>query len=79
MAPEVNPESFGVLRGEVTGLKDSIERLGQDLKDLTHSVNILHADMATAKGGWKVILALSGVAGTVGAGFSWIISHIRWG
>jgi len=39
------------------------------------TLNELLRTMHEAKGGWRVLLAMGGAAGTVGAVISWALSH----
>ena len=43
--------------------------------DLEGRLEVLETSAAEKRGGWKVIAAVAGSAGTIGAGIAWLIQH----
>jgi molybdopterin biosynthesis enzyme len=56
----IDPQDFGRLEGEVTALRREVDLMRDDIKELLAAVE-------NAKGGWRVLLAVGGVAGALGA------------
>lgn len=44
-----------------------IEALQTDMKELKHDVKKILATLSEARGGWKTLLLVAGIAGTMGA------------
>jgi len=59
-------------------LEAQVEQLTKDVHALRLTVEMMSAMMQEAKGGWKAIAMMSGVAGTVGAGVAWIATHVKF-
>lgn len=55
-----------------------IESLQKDLLDLKVDVKIILATLSEARGGWKTLLLVAGVAGAVGALGVKLSSFIGW-
>lgn len=58
--PETNSVNIAVLQTEMYTVKSEIHEIRTDIKSILSTVN-------QTKGGWKVIIAVAGVAGTAGA------------
>lgn len=39
-------------------------------------VDLIVTAVTEAKGGWKLLMIIGGMAGTVGAAFTWAVSHV---
>ena len=59
-------------------LEAQVEQLKNDVHALKETVEAMRDMMQQAKGGWRTLMFLSGVAGSIGAGLSWIVSHIKF-
>lgn len=59
-------------------LEAQVAQLTVDVHALKETVETMRDMMQQAKGGWRTLMFLSGVAGSIGAGLSWIVSHIKF-
>lgn len=59
-------------------MEAQVEQLTKDVHVLKETVEVMRDMMQQASGGWKAIALLSGIAGSVGAGISWIATHIKF-
>lgn len=70
MTDHIDPIEYGKLLAQVEHLTDkvdSMEKNVQAMRDL----------MERSKGGWRTLVWLGGVAGSVGAIAAWVISHVK--
>lgn len=70
MTDHIDPIEYGKLLAQVEHLTDkvdSMEKNVQAMRDL----------MEQSKGGWRTLVWLGGVAGSVGAIAAWVISHVK--
>lgn len=69
---EIDPQHFGQLTAQVKRLETDVSELRTDVKDLI-------AMLEQAKGGWRTLMMVGGVAGFVGAALgkasSWWLTH----
>lgn len=70
---------IGKLEVEVAHLRDDI----LDLKNLIGQMNAqmtkVTAQLSEAKGGWRMLMLLGGAAASLGAGVTWLITHMKIG
>jgi hypothetical protein len=59
-------------------LEAQVEQLTKDVHALRLTVEMMSAMMQEAKGGWRAIAMMAGVAGTFGAAVSWIATHVKF-
>jgi hypothetical protein len=59
-------------------LEAQVEQLTKDVHALRLTVEMMSAMMQEAKGGWRAIAMMAGVAGTIGAAVSWIATHVKF-
>ena len=70
MSDVIDPIEYGKLIAQVehlTGKVESMEKNVQAMRDL----------MEQSKGGWKTLVWLGGIASTIGALASWVMSHVK--
>lgn len=72
MSDTIDRRDYGKLEAQV-------EQLTEDVKLLKRTVEDMRDMMQQAQGGWRLIMMLSGIAGSIGAALSWAILHIRIG
>ena len=58
-------------------LEAHVAQLREDVKVLQATVNKMAAMMAQARGGWRAIALVGGIAGTLGGAIAWVVSHIK--
>lgn len=56
-------------------LEAQVAQLTKDVAALTTIVGTMRDMMQESKGGWKVIMLLSGVSGTIGSVITWLATH----
>lgn len=67
---------IGRLKLEVTHLAAQMDDLQETNKQLTAKVDQVLLALSEARGGWKTLMLVGGAATTVGAGFTWLFSHL---
>lgn len=70
MSQAIDPRDYGALETQV-------KRLVLDVEQLTENVQAMRDLMEQSRGGWKTLVWLGGVAGSVGAAASWFATHIK--
>lgn len=63
----INPQEFGYLKAQVETLVESDRQRGVLLESMAKDLTTMRLQMAEAKGGWKVLLAVGGTSATVGS------------
>lgn len=74
---EIDPQEFGELKARVEFLISSDALKTKLLEQLANDMQAVRLQLAEARGGWKLLLALGGASGTVGAALAWAASHLR--
>lgn len=59
-------------------MEAQVEQLTRDVHTLKETVETMRDMMQQAQGGWRAIVMLSGIAGAVGAGISWVVTHVKF-
>lgn len=72
---EIDPQEFGRLQAQVELLLKSNEALTETVATLATAVQSMQLQMAEAKGGWKVLMAIGGASASAGGLISWAVSH----
>lgn len=67
---EIDPVEYGKLIQQV-------EQLGKDVHEMREMMANMNDFMQQSKGGWKTIILLAGVAGSVGAAIAWFVSYVK--
>ncbi len=67
----MNDHELGELQAEVRNVKDDVAEMRLDIK------NILDT-LAQAKGGWKTLLLVAGIAGVAGAVLTKLVALAAW-
>jgi negative regulator of sigma E activity len=71
MSDSIGPREYGQLEAHVAQLRDDVKRL-QD------TVNEMSLMMQQARGGWRAIAMMSGIAGAIGAAITWGVQHLKF-
>lgn len=74
----IDPIEFGQLRAEVTAQRRDLDRLANTLEHLARSLDSVRDVMTEARGGWRAIAMVSGIAGTLGGAITWAVQHVRF-
>lgn len=64
-------------RREYGRMEAQVEQLTKDVHALKEAVENMRDIMQQARGGWMLMLMLSGLAGTVGAAIAWVVTQIK--
>lgn len=80
---DIDARAFGQLEGQVQALtlmlsaqKQTLDAQNDVLAKLNAKIDALSATMSEAKGGWKTLVWLGGMAATVGGLVTWALSHL---
>lgn len=68
MNEQIDLIAYGKMQAEVA-------QLAKDVHELKDMVKTMSDIMQQAKGGWRVLAMVGGVAGTFGAVVAWMASH----
>ncbi|HSV48368.1 MAG TPA: hypothetical protein VLJ58_21445 [Ramlibacter sp.] len=74
----IDPQEFGRLQAQVETLIASDATKTDLLAKLAADMQAVRLQLAEARGGWRLLVAIGGAAGTVGAGIAWVTSHFRF-
>ena len=74
----IDPVEFGQLRAEVAAQRRDLDRLASTLEQLANSMDTIRDTLTEARGGWRAVAMVSGIAATVGGGIAWALHHIRF-
>ena len=70
---------IGKLEVEVQNLRDDIIDLKKLVEQLNTQMSKVTAQLSEAKGGWRMLMLLGGAAASLGAGVTWLITHMKIG
>jgi hypothetical protein len=76
---DFDPKEFGRLQAQVEQLLKSNELLTETVATMSAAIQSMQLQMAEAKGGWKVLMAIGGASATAGGALSWVLTHFKWG
>ena len=74
---DINPRDFGRLESEVCSLHSLIQAQTIAMKAMNDRLDFISDTLSEARGGWKTLIGLSGISGTVGAALSWTVQHLQ--
>lgn len=70
-----NPQEYGALQQRVQNLCADVEALTESVERLSRKVDDLSNVISEAKGGWRVLMAVSGAAATISGVLTWLLSN----
>lgn len=73
---EIDPKEFGRLQAQVEALIESDREKTELLRELHDGVTAMREQMAEARGGWKVLVAIGGASATLGGAATWALAHL---
>jgi hypothetical protein len=56
-------------------MEAQISNLCSEVKELTEKVDTISTTLSEAKGGWKFLLAVGGMAGAIGSAITYFFQH----
>lgn len=72
-----NALQLAAMTVEVAHLKATVTELRTTNAELDRKLDQVLAQLAEARGGWRTLMLIGGAAGTLGSGFTWLISHLK--
>jgi prefoldin subunit 5 len=60
---------------DIAHLQSDMDKMAADIDEIKKMLTSINTTLAEAKGGWKMLLAVGGVAGAIGAG---IMQVLHW-
>jgi multidrug resistance efflux pump len=73
---DIDPQEFGRLQAHVEQLLDSNRQLEESVATMSAAIQSMQLQMAEAKGGWKLLMAIGGAAASAGGLISWLATHL---
>jgi prefoldin subunit 5 len=52
---------------DIAHLQDDMDKLVSDINDIKATLTAIQTTLAEAKGGWRMLMMIAGISGTVGA------------
>jgi hypothetical protein len=75
---DFDPIEFGRLQAQVEILIASDAKKTELLETLAADMTAVRIQLAEAKGGWKLLVALGGASSAVGGVVTWVATHFKW-
>jgi hypothetical protein len=73
---DINPQEFGRLQAQVQQLLESNRLLTESVTAMSQAIQAMQLQMAEAKGGWRLLMAIGGAAASAGGLISWAVTHL---
>lgn len=73
---EIDLQEFGRLQAQVEQLLESNRLLTESVVTMSAAIQSMQLQMAEAKGGWKLLMAIGGAAASAGGLISWLVTHL---
>jgi hypothetical protein len=73
---DFDPKEFGRLQAQVEQLLESNRLLTESVSTMSAAIQAMQLQMAEAKGGWKLLMAIGGAAASAGGLISWVVTHL---
>jgi len=72
---EIDPQEFGRLQAQVETLLASDREKTELLKTLAADMTAVRLQLAEAKGGWRLLMAIGGASASAGGAITWALNH----
>jgi hypothetical protein len=76
---DFDPIEFGRLQAQVETLIASDAKKTELLETLASDMTAIRLQLAEAKGGWKLLVALGGASSALGGLVTWAATHFKFG
>jgi prefoldin subunit 5 len=83
---DIDARAFGNLEGEVKALAQTLEAQNktlaaqnETLARVIQELGEVKTTLSEARGGWKLLMLISGASATAAGAVTWIAQHIRFG
>lgn len=70
---------LGRAEGRLSALEHNIDDIKDSLESQGERLGRIERMLAETKGSWRMLLAVAGLAGTIGAGLAKVLPFIPWG
>ena len=57
-------------------LEAQVEQLVKDVHEMQATIKAMNETLQEAKGGWKLLMAVSGASATAAGLISWVLTHV---
>lgn len=74
----IDAQEFGRLQSDVEHLSETVALLVASNKGLAEKLDKVQTTLSEARGGWRVLMWVSGASATVAAALTWIATHITF-
>tara|TARA_R110000868_G_scaffold363377_1_gene625662 strand:+ start:413 stop:658 length:246 start_codon:yes stop_codon:yes gene_type:complete len=61
---------------DIAHLQDDMDKLAADINDIKATLAAIQTTLAEAKGGWRMLMMIAGVSGTVGAAITHLAHYV---
>lgn len=62
---------------QIEALERDIKNLREDIREMSNTLREINRTLSEAKGGWRTLMLVGGVAATVGAGVAKLVSWVQ--
>jgi hypothetical protein len=76
---DIDPQEFGRLQAQVETLIASDREKTELLKILAADMTAVRLQLAEAKGGWRLLMAIGGASASAGGAITWALNHFTKG
>jgi uncharacterized coiled-coil protein SlyX len=73
----IDPVEFGQLKAEVAAQRRDLDRLATTLEHIAKAMDDVRDTLTEARGGWRAVAMIGGIAGTLGAAVAWMVQHVK--
>ena len=60
---------------EIKHLQDDMDRMVREMAEIKRTLHAIDRTLSEAKGGWKTLVVVGGVASSIGATAAWLVNH----
>lgn len=63
---------------QIESLQEQVKQLHRDMQAMNETLTEINKTLSEARGGWRTLMLVGGIAATVGAGAAKLASAIGW-
>ena len=76
MTPEIETaRELATHANDIKHLQDDMDSMKEDVAAIRKSIEEINKTLSEAKGGWKTLVVVGGIASSLGATVAWIANH----
>jgi hypothetical protein len=75
MDDHISAREFGRLESEVSTLTELVKAQTAAMQLMSARLDTMNQTLTEAKGGWRMLMMLGGVAGLIGTFLGWFLTH----